>query len=83
MQPSLCRTKTWCSKRAVKILDSTGQKFVLDFSDQIFERLGVHIFVRLACFRMNETPNRTNFRPVPPERSLSLRHGLTIMGATN
>ena len=29
-----------------------------------FERLDVYIFVRLTCFRVNRTPERTNFQPV-------------------
>ena len=33
---------------------------LLIFLFQMFERLGVQIFVRLACFRANETPKRTN-----------------------
>ena len=49
---------------AVQIFDRTGQNFDLDFNVQIFERLGVQIFVRLARFLVNEVPNRTNFRPV-------------------
>ena len=49
---------------AVQIFDPTGQNFDLNFNVQIFERLGVQIFVRLARFLGNEVPNRTNFRPV-------------------
>ena len=48
----------------VQIFDRTGQTFDLNFNVQIFERLGVQIFVRLARFLVNEVPNRTNFRPV-------------------
>ena len=49
---------------AVQIFDRTGQNFDLNFNVQIFERLGVQIFVRLARFLVKEVPNRTNFRPV-------------------
>ena len=49
---------------AVQIFDRTGQNFDLNFNVQIFERLGVQIFVRLARFLVNEVPNRTNLRPV-------------------
>ena len=55
--------RAWCSHLALQIFDRTGQKFALDFNVQIFERLGVQIFVRLALFLVNEVPNRTNFRP--------------------
>ena len=51
-----------CPHLAVQIFDRTGQKFDLDVSVQMFERLGVQIFVRLAWFRMNGTPYRNNFR---------------------
>ena len=51
-----------CPQLAIQIFDHTGQKFDLDFSVQIFERLGVQIFVRLAWFRVNGTPYRNNFR---------------------
>ena len=40
------------------IFDRTGQKFDLNFSAQIFKRLGDQIFVRLAWFRVNGTPKR-------------------------
>ena len=49
---------------AVQIFDRTGQNFDLNFNVQIFERLGVQIFVWLARFLVSEVPNRTNFRPV-------------------
>ena len=68
MQPRLCCTKICQSPYthlAVQIFDRTGQKFDLDFSVQIFERLAVQIFLRLALFRVNGTPNRTYFRAVP------------------
>ena len=51
-----------CPHLAVQIFNRTGQKFDLDFSVQIFERLSVQIFVRLAWFRVNGTPYRNNFR---------------------
>ena len=43
-----------------KNLDGYGVHTSWFFSFQMFERLGVQIFVRLACFRANETPKRTN-----------------------
>ena len=49
---------------AVQIFDRTGQNFDLNFNVQIFERLGVQIFVWLARFLVSEVPNRTNFRLV-------------------
>ena len=57
-------SRSWFSHLAVQIFDRTGQNFDLNFNVQIFERLGVQIFVRLARFLVNEVPNRTNFRPV-------------------
>ena len=48
-------SRTWCSQLTVQIFDSTGQKFDLDFS--------VQIFVRLGWFRLDRTPKQTNFQP--------------------
>ena len=65
MQPHLSVQKfsrSRCTHLAIQTFDRTGQKFDLDFSVQIFERLGVQIFVRLAWFRVNGTPYRNNFR---------------------
>ena len=45
-----------CSHLAVQFFDRTDKKFDLDFS--------VQIFVLLAWFCANRTPNRTNFQPV-------------------
>ena len=43
-----------------KNLDGYGVHTSGNFLFQMFERLGVQIFLRLACFRANETPKRTN-----------------------
>ena len=48
-------SRTWYSQLTVQIFDSTGQKFDLDFS--------VQIFVRLGWFRLDRTPKQTNFQP--------------------
>ena len=46
------------------IFDRTGWKLVPDFGFPILERRGVYTFVRLAWFRVNGTPEYTNFQPV-------------------
>ena len=47
-------SRTWYSQLTVQIFDSTGQKFDLDFS--------VQIFVLLGWFRLDRTPKQTNFQ---------------------
>ena len=52
----MASSRSRCSHLAVQFFDRTDKKFDLDSS--------VQIFVLLAWFRANRTPNRTNFRPV-------------------
>ena len=62
-----------CSHLVVQYFDRTDKIFDLDFS--------VQIFVRLACFCANRTPNRTNFRPVDQDHvkvASVLKKGSTI-----
>lgn len=74
IQPRLCSTKNFsrsrCSHLDVQIFDRTGQKFDPNLSGYVFKRRGVQIFVRLARFHVNGTPNvrifdRSEIRPVP------------------
>ena len=60
------------SHLAVQIFHRTGQKFNLDVSVQIFEWIGVQIFVQLAWTEhTNVRVFDLKIRPVPCERSLS------------
>ena len=43
-----------------QIFDQVGYRFDLDFGIQIFEQVGVLIFVRLRWYGVTGTPKRTN-----------------------
>ena len=70
----------WCSHLTGQVFYPIGQQFDLDFGIQVFERLSVWIFVRLATFLVNRT-KKTNFQPA--ENSSGAMWPMHIAGYQN